>query len=291
MAGTEKKKGVITIRRGFTLIELLVVIAIIALLVSILIPALSKAKSQAKASVCLSNLHQWAIVWEMWFGDNEGKFMSGHEYDGPDPGIPASEPIEQSATIDDHSWWLILTEYYSNYELLCCPTAKKPPIDNKGHRERRNSVFSTWGLYILWPDDYVYGSYGINSWCYERGSKTDSGITTEFWRRLPTRRGFNVPLVMDCFWCEGYPKHVDPPPAYRTFGGFGNSNMFMWRFCVDRHEGRVNSLFCDFSVRPVGLKELWELDWHPDWNPNNDPPPAEFYDPDFWMYPLKDYGQ
>jgi prepilin-type processing-associated H-X9-DG protein len=36
----------------------------------------------------------------------------------------------------------------------------------------------------------------------------------------------------------------------------------MERNCVNRHDGFVNVLFCDWSVRKVGLKELWTLKWH-----------------------------
>jgi prepilin-type processing-associated H-X9-DG protein len=36
----------------------------------------------------------------------------------------------------------------------------------------------------------------------------------------------------------------------------------MRRFCVNRHQGYVNGLFMDWSVRKVGLKELWKLKWH-----------------------------
>ena len=32
--------------------------------------------------------------------------------------------------------------------------------------------------------------------------------------------------------------------------------------CIDRHSGGINSLFMDWSVRRVGLKELWGLKWH-----------------------------
>jgi prepilin-type processing-associated H-X9-DG protein len=33
-------------------------------------------------------------------------------------------------------------------------------------------------------------------------------------------------------------------------------------FCINRHDGYINSLFLDWSVRRVGLKELWTLKWH-----------------------------
>jgi len=290
-------------RRGFTLIELLVVIAIIALLMSILAPALSRAKQQAKDTVCKSNLHQWGIIWSMWFADNEGKFMSGNEWVellGKD-GSRSPDGYEPKADNGDHAWWLVLTPYYAgsaqgktasgisasvygDYGLLLCPTAKKVPPDvEAGRRVREDSIFSTWALYIYYPDNYfVYGSYGINSWVYGRGGTHNE---VEYWNRQPARKASNVPLVLDCFWCEGFPRHTDPAPPYRTFGSFGNENNFMWRFCIDRHNENVNGLFCDCSVRSVGLKELWELDWHPDWNPNHEGPPVW----PLWMANFKDY--
>jgi prepilin-type processing-associated H-X9-DG protein len=33
-------------------------------------------------------------------------------------------------------------------------------------------------------------------------------------------------------------------------------------FCINRHTGYSNALFMDWSVRKVGIKELWTLKWH-----------------------------
>jgi len=39
--------------------------------------------------------------------------------------------------------------------------------------------------------------------------------------------------------------------------------------CINRHDGFVNCLFMDWSVRKVGLKELWMLKWHREFNTAN----------------------
>jgi prepilin-type processing-associated H-X9-DG protein len=36
----------------------------------------------------------------------------------------------------------------------------------------------------------------------------------------------------------------------------------MRRICIDRHDAFINMAFLDWSVRKVGLKELWTLKWH-----------------------------
>jgi hypothetical protein len=40
----------------------------------------------------------------------------------------------------------------------------------------------------------------------------------------------------------------------------------MGRYCLDRHDGFLGSIFLDFSGRKVGLKELWTLKWHRKFN-------------------------
>ena len=40
----------------------------------------------------------------------------------------------------------------------------------------------------------------------------------------------------------------------------------MIRYCLDRHDGFVNGMFMDWSIRKLGLKELWTFKWHRQYN-------------------------
>ena len=66
----------------------------------------------------------------------------------------------------------------------------------------------------------------------------------------------------------------------------------MGNYCVNRHSGHVNGLFLDWSVRKVGLKELWTLKWYAEFNTAGEWTKAGGVKPEDWpkwMRRFKDY--
>ncbi len=230
--------------KGFTLIELLVVIAIIALLMSILMPALSRVKTSAKAVACQSNLHQWAIIWQMYADDNNGRFHTG---EGGESETGANR------------WPVILREYYKDDAIRLCPMAIKPRTEG-GHNPH-----CAWGKF----DDGMYASYGFNEWLCNRPAGVDQDIN--YWRNIyGITQSNKIPVFFDCYWYDVWVHSVDqPPPTDGSESGMSGSNEIR-RVCLNRHNEAINSTFLDWSVRKVDLKELWTLKWHKNFDMSND---------------------
>jgi prepilin-type N-terminal cleavage/methylation domain-containing protein len=254
--------------KAFTLIELLVVIAIIAVLMSILLPALSRVKQQAKTVICMSNLHQWALIWQTFTHDNDDHFTKGIGVDWP------------------RGEWIVplRPHWQTESAILRCPMAKKrlPGEDYGG-------PFNT---YVMGSGggggtELEECSYGLNCWVYDppAGVSDIQGRPTEYnWRTPSVKGAAYVPLFADTMWRGGGPWHSEEPPEYN--GQWNGVDYEIGHFCIDRHgAGTVNHLFLDWSVGKIGLKQLWELKWHRNWNPDNDPPPVW---PD-WMQDFSEY--
>jgi len=269
--------------RGFTLIELLVVIAIIALLMAILMPALNRAKKQAKAAACQMNLHQWSQIWTMYCQENDGYFcriVTGTFWRG--------------------EWIMALRPLYETRSgILLCPMAKKrlPSLPNYGG-PFSTYVMGTGGLGNL-PEE---GSYGVNMWIYneppESAVSGEFPVNKWFWKTANVRGGNNIPIFADTMFRGGGPfyQNGDPhsdriaPPQYN--GQWAGKKHEMKHFCIDRHNGFTNMTFLDWSVRKVGLKELWTLKWHKEFPINGAWTKAGGVKPEDWpkwMRNLKDY--
>lgn len=239
-------------QEGFTLIELLVVIAVIALLMAILMPALSRAKRQARNVTCRALVKQWGPIWFMYCNDNNGYFPT----DSPDIGWTRGE------------WIISLRQSYeTKSEILLCPMATQPLPSGGNYGGPFHSYRMGSGG---WGDLREYASFGQNNWMLNpRGTTgTVQGREVEWhWRTMNVKRASEIPVFADTMWRGGGPKTTgvkgDPP---RVDGEWSGAGAEMKHFCIDRHEGTNNHLFLDWSVRSVGLKELWTLKWHKEFN-------------------------
>jgi prepilin-type N-terminal cleavage/methylation domain-containing protein len=243
-------------QKAFTLIELLVVIAIIALLMAILMPALQRVKKQAKSVICQAHLKEWSTIFALYTDDNNGFF-----------------PERRSGSMAYGRWMDSMREYYIAVEdIRLCPVAKKianpdmtPGVDWWG------STFVAWGKVPPWDAGGqrtigYYGSYGVNGYIYVPvGSDVYGKPPKRFWRSINTKGGNYIPMFLDCyFWC-GWPDDDDTPPEYDGHQMRSDEDA-MNRYCLNRHDGFTNAAFLDYSVRKVGLKELFTLNWHRGFN-------------------------
>ena len=238
---------------GFTLIELLVVIAIIAMLVAILLPALQRVKNQARAVVCQANLKQWGTILVIYAEDNEGRvpqdflwFLRGSYLRDNDPNKPP-----------------ILNDFQTK-GISCCPMAVRTDSSLSGSggvtingtvwdfKYTSGSTFKAWE--ITSPLPAFRGSYAINGGLWNLVKPSFQSINIDI---SSVRYKANIPALLDSsHWAiDSYFRDTKPPPSHD--GGTG-----LLPFCINRHNGYINGLFLDWSVRKIGLKELWTFKWN-----------------------------
>ncbi len=258
---------------GFTLIELLVVIAIIALLMALLVPTLSRVQKRAKAMVCQSHLRQWGMALTAYTEDHQGRLaatLSGNDglwllrgaaVNDKDPNAPQG-----------------LFHHFGTKGIACCPMASQPFGNGSFSGVGKNSfgflyeiegttgsVFGAWE--ITAPAPAFRGSYGFNQWLFKGFHKSfidavmlrDGRIDLDV---LSLRGRSDIPALLDATLPSSEPRDTEMPPRRPE----GDGIYGMGSFCMNRHNGYVNGLFLDWSVRKVGVKELWTLNWYTEFN-------------------------
>ncbi|MCJ7692584.1 MAG: hypothetical protein MUO22_04145, partial [Sedimentisphaerales bacterium] len=63
----------------------------------------------------------------------------------------------------------------------------------------------------------------------------------------------------------------------------------MKHFCISRHDAFINGLFMDWSVRKLGLKELWTLKWSRQFDLSGPWTTAGGVQPDDWPEWMQDF--
>lgn len=274
---------------GFTLIELLMVISIVVLLMAILLPALQRIRKQARAVVCQANQKQWAATVALYAEDNQGRLPSNHSIDTPIWFLRGSF-ISKDDPNESTSLHAVDTE-----GIACCPMAVKPGraaftymTSGEIYMEGTGgSTFAAWQM--TRPGRPFLTSYGLNGWLLNR----EYDHTFRPRPPLPYRDIFsmkgrsNIPLLLDAVEPSGQPEEFNKPPRFS-----GHTGMGMSAFCINRHNGYINGLFLDWSVRRIGLKEVWTLKWHPrfdtagPWTKTGGAQPSNWPE---WMRGFKDY--
>jgi prepilin-type N-terminal cleavage/methylation domain-containing protein/prepilin-type processing-associated H-X9-DG protein len=261
--------------RGFTLIELLVVISIIALLLAILFPSLHRVRNNARAVVCQSNLKQWGTIFASYTDDNHGRFYDDLYW---------------------HSWYsfrfLRNTPQKKSFPYLC-PMAVK----TNNQRYIGNHLIDVYEFGIPFPL-FFWGGYSgstFEAWHFEDINDTTTyksryGMSAGLFWRYNFRTSFatnvyslkgqyNIPVMLDSATPWSYISEIQGP------------NLPFQSCWINRHDGGVNCLFLDWSVRKVGLKELWKLKWHKGFNTNGPWTAGGIKPEDWpeWMRGFKDY--
>lgn len=147
------------------------------------------------------------------------------------------------------------------------------------------STFTAWEMTA--PPPPFRMSYGLNNDLFYvsfdvRQTRRPSPYTYVF-----TSRGLeDVPLLLDVARpiCSLSWEKESPPTQDRPDNNVG--------VCINRHNGSINVLFLDSSVRRLGLKGLWTLKWRRDFNTSGPWTKAGGVKPEDWpqwMRKFKDY--
>jgi hypothetical protein len=211
-------------------------------------------RMRAKEMVCLLNLSNWGRVFERYVNDNNGNFNTRYGNGG--------------------RWFNTICDYTTYGNMNLCPMASTPANpDGDMNTSWWGSTFRAWGKIPEWDTGGgrpagAFGSYGANGYIYVPSEDPLYKPAKRFWRTPYVDGASDIPMLMGCFFWDGWPDDDDTPPELDGSKYHGDDNA-MNRFCLNRHDGGVNCVFMDFSARKVGLKELWTLNWHRGFNRAN----------------------
>jgi prepilin-type processing-associated H-X9-DG protein len=152
---------------------------------------------------------------------------------------------------------------------------------------RGGSAFTAWKIIVSPPT--FRGSYGLNQWLFQgfhQSKSTSPTLLRSGLDVLSLHGRADIPVLLDAVVPCAAPLDTSGP------AGSDGSNSSMASFVTNRHGEFTNGLFLDWSVRKVGLKELWTLYWYGEFNRAGRWTKAGRVKPEAWpewMRGFKDY--
>jgi len=214
---------------AFTLIELLVVIAIIAILAAMLLPALARAKQKGQQAVCLSNLKQIGVVFQMYLGDTQDRFPDRRDLKSSLPG--GYHPWTTWPPSDPRAGWAA-TNFINecpNLNVWSCPAALNSPVGNIVQSVQAISTDTNAPLCRYWawrfdrPDDPV----GIEDFWGKTADQSVSNLAAANDSTVgPIYGPADVELAVDSYFPNTVPT-VDPSLKGRTVHAGGRCRVFL----------------------------------------------------------------
>lgn len=218
-------------KSGFTLIELLVVIAIIAILAALLLPALALAKQKGQEAVCLSNLRQIGLAFEMYLNDHNDHFPDRRDLKSSLPG--GYHPWTSWPPSDPRAGWAATNfqNYCPNLNVWSCPAAVNSATGNtiQSVQATSNDTNAPLCRYWAWRFDSTNDPNSLEDfWGKSEEQAVQDLITAS---ATDATLGFigsavDVELAVDPYYPKTIPT-VDPDLKGRTIHAGGRCRVFL----------------------------------------------------------------
>ena len=219
------------IAAAFTLIELLVVIAIIAILAALLLPALARAKQKGQQAVCLSNLKEIGLVFEMYLNDQADHFPDRRDLKSSLPG--GYHPWTSWPPSDPRAGWAATNflNYCPNLNVWSCPAAVNSTTGNAIQSVQATSIDTNGPLcrYWAWSFDRPDNPVGQEDFWGKSQSQAVSDLVTASLTDAtlgPIYGPTDVELTVDPYFPNTVPT-VDPSLKGRTIHAGGRCRVFL----------------------------------------------------------------
>ena len=224
---------------GFTLIELLVVIAVIALLASMLLPALKEARGAARKAVCISNLKQIGMAFNLYMAnwDDWLPYARGTGGDGPNYGCTWDSELVKivyEVTIpisDSYSSWVS----DGGKSIFWCPSRKKTQSSGGNPVKIRSYSMNAY----LASDNFSYYPFKYNRIDQSKLSEILLVMDVGYNNTLTGKNSSCIGYNHGAYWCSG----AGGPTAMGDGCGICNESRANAGF---PHNDMSNVLFCDF---------------------------------------------